>query len=211
MNIGVIGTGNVGGALGKLWAAKGHQVVFGTRDPADPKVRELLRSTNGKARAVSVREAAASTEVVVLAVPWPAVLDAVRSAGDLTGKILVDSTNPLAPDLSGLVLGANNSAAEEVARLAKGAKVVKAFNTIGAPNFANPHFGSERASMFIAGDDPAAKKAVAKLTSDLDFEVVDVGPLLASRWLEPLAMLWIHLAFKQGLGPNGHAFKLLRR
>jgi hypothetical protein len=106
----------------------------------------------------------------------------------ITGKILIDCTNPLAPDLSGLVLGTTTSAGEEIARLAKSTKVVKAFNTIGAANFENPRFGSERASMFICGEDPAAKKVAAKLASELDFDVVDVGPLLASRWLEPLAM-----------------------
>jgi 8-hydroxy-5-deazaflavin:NADPH oxidoreductase len=211
MNIGVIGTGNVGGALGKLWAGKGHNVVFGTRDSADQHVQQLLKSAGGNARAASLREAAGFGEVVVLAVPWPAVPDAIRSAGDLNGKILVDCINPLAPDLSGLALGTTTSAGEEVAQLAKGSKVVKAFNTIGAANFENPRFGSERASMFICGEDPAAKKVVGKLAAELDFDVVDVGPLLAARWLEPLAMLWIHLAVKQGWGPTGHAFKMLRR
>lgn len=210
MNIGVIGTGNVGGALGTLWAAKGHQVVFGTRNPTDPQVVQLLQSAGKNARAASVREAAAFGDVVALAVPWPAAPDAINSAGNLTGKILIDCTNPLAPDLSGLVIGTTTSAGEEVARMAKGAKVVKGFNTLGAANFGNPRCGSASASMFICGDDDAAKKAVAKLTAELDFDVVDVGPLLAARWLEPLAMLWIHLAFKQGWGPN-HAFKLLRR
>jgi 8-hydroxy-5-deazaflavin:NADPH oxidoreductase len=124
---------------------------------------------------------------------------------------IIICTNPLASDLSGLVVGTNNSAGEEVAGWARGAKVVKAFNTIGAPNFPNPRFGAEAASMFICGDDAAAKSAVGKLAAEQGFDVVDAGPLSASRWLEPLAMLWIHLAFKQGLGPTGHAFKLLRR
>jgi 8-hydroxy-5-deazaflavin:NADPH oxidoreductase len=124
---------------------------------------------------------------------------------------IIICTNPLASDFSGLVVGTNDSAGEEVARWAKGAKVVKAFNTIGAPNFANPRFGAENASMFICGDDASAKSAVGKLAAELGLDVVDTGPLSASRWLEPLAMLWIHLAFKQGLGPTGHAFKLLRR
>jgi predicted dinucleotide-binding enzyme len=94
--------------------------------------------------------------------------------------------------------------------MAKGAKVVKAFNTIGAANFENPYFGSERASMFICGD-PAGKRIVARLASELNFDVVDVGPLLAAGWLEPMAMLWIHLGYKQGWGSTSHAFKMLRR
>lgn len=211
MKIGVIGAGNVGGALGTLWAGKGHEVVFGVRDTDDPKLHGLLESTRGKARAASVKDAAAFGEAVVFATPWPATEEAVKSAGNLAGKIVVDCTNPLLPDLSGLAIGTNNSAGEEVGRWAKGAKVVKAFNTIGAANFENPHFGSENATMFICGDDSSAKASVGKLAAELGFDVVDAGPLSASRLLEPLAMLWIHLAFKQGFGPTDHAFKLLRR
>ncbi len=211
MKIGVIGAGNVGGALGKLWADKGHEIVFGVRDPQDPKVLDSVESARGNARAASVRDAASFGEVVVLATPWPATEAAIKQAGSLAGKTLVDCTNPLAPDLSGLVIGTKNSAGEEVARWAKGATVVKAFNTIGAVNFGNPRFGSESASMFICGDDNAAKSTVAKLAAELSFDVVDAGPLTVSRLLEPLAMLWIHLAYGRGLGPTGHAFKLLRR
>lgn len=211
MKIGVIGAGNVGGALGKLWARKGHEILFGVRDPQAASLQELLKSADGNARAANVRDAASFGELIVLATPWPATEEAIKSAGSLAGKVLVDCTNPLAPDLSGLVIGTNNSAAEEVSRWAQGAKVVKAFNTIGAVNFENPRFGSQSASMFICGDDASAKSMVATLAAELNFDVVDTGPLIAARWLEPLAMLWIHLAFKQGLGPTGHAFKLLRR
>ncbi|HLI64310.1 MAG TPA: NADPH-dependent F420 reductase [Terriglobales bacterium] len=211
MKIGVIGAGNVGGALGKLWAEKGHEIMFGVPDPRGAKVQELVKSIGKHARAGSVKEAASFGEVVVLATPWPATQDAIKSSGDLSGKIVVDCTNPLAPDLSGLVIGTTHSAGEEVARWARGAKVVKAFNTIGAPNFGNPRFGSEVASMFICGDDASAKTVVSTLASELGFEVVDAGPLTASRLLEPLAMLWIHLAYKQGFGPTAHAFRLLRR
>jgi len=201
MKIAVIGAGNVGGALGGLFAEKGHEVVFGVRDPAAAKVP----------RAASVQEAAAFGEVVVLAVPWPAAQATIQEAGDLSGKIVVDCLNPLKPDLSGLAIGNDNSAGEEVARWAKGAKVVKAFNTIGAANFANPKFGGESASMFICGDDAGAKATVGKLAAELGFDVVDAGSLVEARWLEAMAVLWIHLAFGQGLGPTGHAFKLLRR
>lgn len=212
MKIAVIGAGNVGGALGKLWAGKGHEIMFGVPDPKSDKLAALLQSIGGKARAASVAEAAAFGDIAVLATPWPAAEAAIAAAaGRLAGKILVDCTNPLAPDLSGLVIGTDTSAAEAVARWARGAKVVKAFNTIGAANFADPRFGSAAASMFIAGDDAAAKSVVSGLAAELGFDPVDTGPLLAARWLEPLAMLWIHLAFKQGLGPTSHAFRLLRR
>lgn len=209
MKIGVIGAGNVGGALGKLWAAKGHAVVFGVRDPKSAKSRELEKASG--IRVASVKDAAAASEVVALAIPWAGAEDTIRSAGDLTGKVVIDCINPLKPDLSGLQVGCDNSAGEEVARWAQGARVVKAFNTIGAGNFGNPKFGSQSASMFICGDDAGAKKVVGGLAAEMGFDVVDTGPLTTSRWLEALAVLWIHLAVKEGLGPTGHAFQLLRR
>jgi len=210
VKIGIIGAGNVGGTLGRAWAAKGHAVVFGARDPRGPKVQELVKATAGTARAATPAEAAAHGEVVLLATPWAAAQAALRGAGDLTGKILVDATNPLRPDLSGLTLGHTTSAAEEVARWAPGAKVVKAFNTIGAQHMANPRFGTQSASMLVCGDDGAAKKTVLALAEVLGFDPVDAGPLRQARLLEPLAMLWISLAYAYGHGAD-IAFKLLRR
>src|SRR5438034_9367718 len=105
MKIGVIGAGNVGGTLGKALAAKGHQVFYGVRHPQDDKTRAVVKSTGAGAKAGTVAEAAAFGEAVLLATPWPATRDAVASAGDLTGKIVVDCTNPLKPDLSGLEVG----------------------------------------------------------------------------------------------------------
>src|SRR5207253_5540215 len=201
--------GQVGGTLGRAWAAKGHQVVFGVRDPRAPKVQELVTATGGTARAASPPEAAAHGAVVLLATPWAAARAALRAAGDLTGKILVDATNPLEPDLSGLALGRTTSAGEEVARWAPGAKVVKAFNTIGAQHMANPRFGTQSASMLVCGDDGAAKKTVLALAEVLGFDPVDAGPLRQARLLEPLAMLWISLAYAYGHGAD-IAFKLLR-
>ncbi len=149
MKIAVIGAGNVGGTLGTAWAAKGHEVVLGVRNPRDARVQALVAAAGGKARAASVREAAAAADVVLLAIPWDATKDAVEAAGSLAGKIVVDATNPLRPDLSGLALGHTTSAGEQVARWAPGARVVKAFNTIGAQHMADPRFGAERASMFV--------------------------------------------------------------
>ncbi len=210
MKIAIIGAGNVGGTLGTAWAAKGHDVVFGVRDPRDTRVQALVKAAGDRARAASVQEAAAACDLVVLATPWDATQDAIKSAGPLAGKILVDATNPLEPDLSGLALGHHTSAGEEVARRAPGAKVVKAFNTIGAQHMANPRFGSQRASLFLCGDDAGAKKTVAGLAEALGFEAVDAGPLAQARLLEPLAMLWISLAYAQGQGTD-IAFKLLRK
>lgn len=210
MKIAIIGAGNVGGALGRGWAAVDHSVSFGVPDPTSDKMRALVNSIGTNARAGTVAEAAANAEAVVLATPWLAAQDAIRAAGSLAGKIVIDCTNPLEPDLSGLVLGHNTSAGEEVAKWAKGARVVKAFNTTGSGNMANTHYDSARPTMCICGDDAAAKASVARLAEDLGFEAVDAGPLRNARLLEPFAMLWIYLAIKQGLGPN-IAFKLLRR
>lgn len=210
MNIAILGAGNVGSALGKGWAAKGHSIYFGVPEPQSEKTRALFESIGANARAGVVHEAAQNAEVVVLATPWPATRDAVLAAGKLAGKIVVDCTNPLEPDLSGLTIGHDTSAAEQVAQWAVGARVVKAFNTTGAGNMANTHYGDKEITMCIAGDDASAKSTVMKLAQDLGFEAVDAGPLKIARLLEPFAMLWIYLAVKQGLGPD-IAFKLLRR
>src|SRR3972149_2562834 len=124
-------------------------------------------------------EAVQFGEVILFAPPWPSVDHALKAAGSLAGKILIDCTNPLKQDLSGLELGHTTSAAEEIAKKTPGARVVKAFNMTGAENMANPRFGAEQATMFICGDDAAAKTAVARLTEELGFEAVDAGPLQA--------------------------------
>jgi predicted dinucleotide-binding enzyme len=209
VNIGIIGSGNVGGTLGMAWAGRRHQILFSySREPK--KLEGLVASAGPNASAGSPAEAAQLGEVVVLAVPWPAVDDALQAAGSLAGKILIDCTNPLTSDLSGLELGHTTSAAEEIARRAPGARVVKAFNSIGAANMANPVFGSQRATMFFCGDDAAAKTIVARLVEEIGFEPVDAGALAIARLLEPLAMLWIHLAYARGMGPD-FAFKLIQR
>lgn len=210
MRIAIIGAGNVGGTLGKMWAARDHEVAFGIRRPNDAKVQALLTATEKRARATSLKDAVTSAEVVVLATPWSATEAAIRDAGELRGKVVVDATNPVKADLSGLAIGHSTSAAEQVAGWASGARVVKAFNTIGAAHMADPRFGTQRASMFICGDDASAKATVARLAGDLGFDPVDCGPLTQARLLEPLAMLWISMAYAYGAGPN-IGFALLRK
>jgi NADPH-dependent F420 reductase len=210
MRIAIVGAGNVGGTLGKAWAAKGHEVSFGVRRPDDAKVQALQSAAGSRVRAAGVKEAVAGAEVVVLATPWDATGSAVKEAGDLRAKVLVDATNPLKPDLSGLAIGHSTSAGEQVAQWASGAKVVKAFNTIGAVHMADPRFGTQRASMFLCGDDAGAKATVARLASDLGFDPVDCGPLTQARLLEPLGMLWISMALADGAGLN-IGFALLRK
>jgi 8-hydroxy-5-deazaflavin:NADPH oxidoreductase len=208
MRIGIIGAGSVGGALGRGWTRAGHEVTFGVRDSSDPKVTKLLEETGAKAG--SVAEAAAFGEVVVLATPWEGTEDALRNAGDLSGKIVFDCTNPLAPQLSGLTHGSDTSGGEQVAAWAPGARVVKVFNTIGANNMTNPDFNGVAATMFYCGDDADAKAAAAKLAADLGFDPLDAGTLDQARLLEPLALLWIRLAYVQKMGRE-IGFKLMRR
>ncbi len=210
MKIGIIGAGNVGGTLGTAWARKGHQIFFGVPRPQEEKMRTLLQKAGPNAQAGTPAAAAAFGEVVAFATPWPATQAAVKEAGDLTGKIVIDCTNPLKPDLSGLEIGHTTSAAEQVAGWARGAKVCKAFNTTGFNIMAEPVINGVRTVMFVCGDDAAAKQAVLKLAADVGFDPVDAGPLTQARLLEPWAMLWISLAF-QGAAGRDFGFALLRR
>ncbi len=214
MKIAVIGAGNVGGTLGKRWAKAGQEVAFGVRDPGDARIAALVRESGPSARAASVPEAVREAAVVVLTVPWANAQEAIAAAGNLRGRILIDATNPLplTPEClrQGLVIGHTTSAAEEIARWAAEARVVKAFNTTGFQNMADPVYGTQGLSMFLCGDDAEAKKVVADLARQLGFEPVDVGPLRSARYLEPLAMLWIDLAILQGFGTN-FGFQLIKR
>ena len=209
MKIAVIGSGNVGGALGRRWAEGGHDIVFGSRDPEGQKVQALVKSIGSKACATSLADAAKWGEVIVLATPWSAAQQSIQAMGSLNGKILIDTNNPLGPNFT-LSVGHTTSAAEQVAGWAPGARVVKAFNVTGSGNMSNPDYGGQKLSMFICGDDAAAKAQVAHLAEELGFDVVDCGALVMARTLEPVAHLWVSLAYAQWLGPN-FGFKLLKR
>ena len=139
-------------------------------------------------------------------------MEALKAAGPLKEKILIDCTNPLKPDFSELAIGHDTSAAEEIAKMAPGAKVVKAFNSVFADiyNSESRLFGSRMPTMFYCGDDDGAKSTVAKLIRETGFEPIDAGPLRSARYLEPLAMLMIQLGYGQGMGTN-IALNLIRR
>ena len=207
MNIGIIGTGNMGGTIGQGWAAAGHKILFGSRDPK--KGAELAKSAGPNAKSGSYKEAVAFGDVVLLATPWHSTPEAIKAADSFRGKILIDCTNPLLQDLSGLAVGYTTSSGEMVAEWAKGARVVKAFNSIGFAHIANPKFGSHNADGYFCGDDDASKKVAAQLIKDLRLEPVDCGPLKNARLLEPLAMLWIYLAYNKGA--TNTAWKLIKR
>ena len=210
MKIAVIGIGNVGGTLGPAWAKAGHEVIFGVRNPKSEKVKTLLQKAGHKTRAASVPDAAAAADIVVFATPWSAAREAIAAAGSLAGKLVVDCTNPIAPDLKGLSIGTTTSAGEQVAQWAENAKVVKAFNTTGSGNMATPQYDSQAVTMFICGDDPEACESVAQLARDVGFEPCITGPLYHARYFEPMAMLWVDMAYLQGRGP-GFAYRILSR
>jgi 8-hydroxy-5-deazaflavin:NADPH oxidoreductase len=174
MKIAIIGAGNVGSALGRGWLSGGEDVVFGIPNPADPKYRSLPEE-----RLRTAPEAARNAEVIVLATPWPATEAAVKSLGDLSGKIVIDCTNPLGmgPDGLELVLGHTTSAGEQVASWAPAAAVFKTLNQIGAENMDKAALFPLRPVMFVAGDDPSKKPIVMSLIAKLGFEPVDAGPL----------------------------------
>lgn len=207
MKIAMIGAGMVGGTLGKRFADVGHEVMYGVRSLDDEKAKALVgpRSAIG-----AIHEACAWADVVLLAVPYDAVQDALAAAGDLKGKILVDTTNPLKKDYSGLTFGFETSAAEQIAELALGASVVKAFNTVGFNVMADTSFESGKPAMFYCGDDADAKQTVHLLCAEIGFDPVDAGPLSQARNLEPMAMLWISMAMRFGHGRD-IAFSLLKR
>ena len=212
MTVAIIGAGNVGGALGQAWAKKGHDIYFGVRDPNAVKALALIKKIGAKARAVSPAEAAAAADVIVLSTPWPAAEAAIRSLGNIKGKIILDTTNPLSrgPDGVSLEIGHSISAGEKVQGWAAGASVFKTLNTTGFGNMANTTFKGGRPVMFVAGDDAGKKQSVMDLVGELGFEMIDAGPLRNARLLEAHAMLWIDLALARGQGRD-FAFGLLRR
>jgi predicted dinucleotide-binding enzyme len=213
MNVGIIGSGDVGRALGKGFVEHGHEVTLGTRDPGKDVLRRWQESLGSRVRLASFADAAAFGEIVVLATLWSGTENALRLAGskNLAGKILIDTTNPL--DFTtmppALAVGHTDSGAEQVQRWEPAAKVVKAFNMVGNAHMIRPEFPGGPPDMFIAGNDAKAKETVTGLLRNFGWSVIDLGRIEASRYLEPLAMVWILHYFNTQDG--NHAFKLLRK
>jgi len=210
MEIAILGTGRVGSALGIRWAKRGHNIAYGAQDPDSEEVRDLVEKSGPTATAATVRDAAASSQIVVLAIPWNVTKEVLDSIGPLDGKLLVDCINPIKSDFSGLELGDATSAAEEIADWAPNAKVIKAFNTVSDASMVDPMYDGQKASMFYCGDDDEAKAIVKQLTEDVDMAPIDAGPLRNARYLESLAMLYIHLAIFGGWGAEC-AFRMVKR
>jgi predicted dinucleotide-binding enzyme len=211
MKVGVLGTGDVGKALSKGFLALGHEVKMGGR--TSDKAQAFAKEVGGKASAGTFAEAAAFGEVIVLATLGMINPEVLQAAGldKLRGKLLLDATNPLdnAGGKVGLGITGNDSAGERVQRLVPEARVVKAFNTVGNTLMFRPQLPGGPPDMFICGDSPEAKKQAAGLIKDFGWEVVDLGGIEASRYLEAMCIVWVRTAMNTGTW--NLAFKLLRK
>jgi 8-hydroxy-5-deazaflavin:NADPH oxidoreductase len=211
MKLGIIGTGSVAKALTTAFTHHSYRVMIGSRtlDKAQALAGQMERFAEGGTIANTIHYG----EIIVLAIPYKGVETALRNIDNYRGKILVDCTNPLTwtDGMADLALGHTTSAAEQIARMAPEARVVKAFNTTFAEMMEQgPYFGPVDGSMFYCGDDTEAKEAVASLIKTTNHEPIDCGPLHSARLLEPLAALIIRLGSTQGLGRE-IAYKLLQR
>lgn len=203
MRIGIFGSGLMGGKLGTLFARAGHEVVF-SYSHARSKLEALATDAGWNARAGTVQEAAQEADVVLLAVHWSRVDDVLRQAGDLAGKVLVTCSLPMNADDTGLVVAHTSSGAEELAKKARGARVVSAFGTVPSEVlFAvyEARDGEGRPSLIYCGDDEEAKATVAQLIRDIGFDPVDAGPLAIARYSEPFTLLIAQLAYEGDDGP----------
>lgn len=194
MKIGIIGGGNIGGALARMASAAGHEVTMGLRNPA---------AATGDWTVTTMDAAITGADLVVLALPYRALAEALPPlAPALRGKVVIDPSNALNPDLSPMALPDGTSAAEIIAGMLPGAQVVKAFNTIFAANFAPKRLerAGHRLAVFLAGDDKAAVARVADFVASLGFKPVARHTLTAARQIEAMGLLVIALGYVEGLG-----------
>jgi len=190
--IAIIGTGDVGGALGPAFARQENTIVYGSREPLRREVAELVQRTGPDASATTPAEAAAAASIVVLAVPGLLVEEITRSLGDLSGKIIIDPTNPLKREADHLEHAVSTSNTEIIQAAAPGAKVVKAFNTLSWSTMVDPSSAGGPVSIPLAGNDLQAKQKVAELVQGMGLEPIDVGPAQNAHWVEGMLMLWIN-------------------
>jgi predicted dinucleotide-binding enzyme len=203
MNIAVIGTGNVGGALATNWSKKGHVINLGVKNINNFKGIELLKNENTKA--FPVQEAVAKSDVILIATPPTAIFDIIEQMGDVSGKVIIDSTNAVrqVPDPYKTVFHCLTDKTD--------AEVVKCFNTTGFENMLNPVYQGVGIDMFMAGDSEHAKSVATQLALDAGFSsCLDFGKSDKVELLEKFALSWINLAIMQGHGRN-IAFKMVRR
>lgn len=203
MNIAIIGTGNIGGALATKWALKGHTILLGVNNQNQFKGSELLNNQNTSVSSIS--EAVSKSDVVLIAIPPTAIFDVIPQFNNITGKIVIDATNSVrqSPDPYKTVYHCLMEKTQ--------GEVVKCFNTTGFENIINPIYQGEGIDMFMAGDSERAKLVASKLSLDAGFgSCIDFGKSDKVELLEKFAICWINLAIMQGQGRN-IAFKLVKR
>jgi hypothetical protein len=201
--VGILGTGDVGKALAKGFAAHGCDVKIGSREP----------KSKGAGEFVTFEEAARHGEIVVVCTRWDGTENALALAGakNLAGKVLIDATNPLKHVDGrpvGMERGFSDSGGEQVQRWVPDAKVVKAFNIVGNALMVDPKLPGGPPTMFIGGNDEGAKKTVTEILTDFGWETIDLGGIEAARLLEPMCWVWVSSAMKSGKWMQ--AFKMLR-
>jgi len=199
MDITIIGAGNMGAALVRQLAQAGHRIRVTARDLGKA---QALAQPYPNVSAVPAAQALGEAGVVIVATGYADAVPALRSLGDLQGRIVIDPTNPLTADYMGLTIGHDTSAAEEIARALPGAQVVKAFNTVFAQVLANgPKLaGGAQVPVFFATDSASARETVTALIDSIGFKPVDAGGLKNARYLEPLAGLNIYFGYGAGMG-----------
>ncbi len=191
--VAVLGTGNVGSALGTRLGALGHTIVYGSRNPSRPQVADVVSRSGEGASATTSAEAVVDADIVILAVPGMLVEGIVRDLGDLSGKIVIDPTNPLTRDDSGrFIMGVQTSNGELIQAAAPNAKVVKAFNTVSYETMLDPSTSGGPVSIPLVGNDPEAKARVADIVESLGFEAIDLGPIEHAHQVEGMLILWIN-------------------
>ena len=201
MKVTVIGAGNMGAALVKQLSHAGHQVSVTARSL---EKAQAVAAANSGTTVVAAASAAALSDVVILATGYDDAVSALKSVGDLSGKVVIDITNPMTADYMGLTLGHSTSAAEEIAKAVPEADVVKAFNTVFAQVLSDgADFGNgQTVSVFVASDSERAKQTAKALAESMGFATIDAGGLKNARYLEPLAGLNIYLGYGAGLGTS---------
>lgn len=213
MKIGVLGTGDVGRALGNAFLKLGHEVMMGARQTPHAKAQDWAKAAGPHAKTGTFADAARFGEVIVVATLGTATEEALKRAQveHFNGKLVIDTTNPLDSSRGmppSLFVGTTDSLGERIQRLLPRAHVVKAFNTVGNAHMFKPAFVGGPPDMFICGDNEDAKKLMGQLLRDFGWGVIDIGGISGSRYLEPMCLTWVLHGIRSGSW--NHAFKMLR-
>jgi 8-hydroxy-5-deazaflavin:NADPH oxidoreductase len=205
MNIGILGSGLMGGKLGTIFARAGHRVVF-SYARSEEKLRRLAREAGGDAHAGTPADAVRDADALLLAVHWSRFDDVQRQAGDVAGRVVVTCSLPMNADDTELVVGHTTSGAEALAERLLAARIVSAFGTVPSEVlfgvFEAKAGAGARPSLVYCGDDEAAKAVTATLIGDAGFDPVDAGPLRIARYIEPFTLLMGQIAYEGDGGPE---------